>query len=95
MEEDNREFQKALSDFTHEMASGGAIRHLADLGLSAEEIQKRLDYPTPLDRIRDTMAKYEQEKKTRSEGKGYEYVKEFDAFGKPSFRRRPIDPNGK
>ncbi len=95
MEEENREFQKALSNFTHEVASAGAIRHLADLGLTAEEIAKRLDYPTPIERIRDTMEQYEREKKSKAEGTGYEYVREFDEYGKPSFRRRPIKPKDK
>ncbi len=92
MEEENREFQKALSNFTHEMASAGAIRHLADLGYTAEEIRDRLDYPTPIERIRDTMDQYETEKKTKAEGKGYEIVREFDAYGRPSFRRKPVKP---
>ena len=29
---ENRYFQKALSDFTYDAASGGAIRHLTDTG---------------------------------------------------------------
>ena len=31
-------FQKALSNFIHDFASGGAIRHLADAGLTVTEI---------------------------------------------------------
>ncbi len=90
MEEENREFQSALSNFTHEVASAGAIRHLADLGYTPEEIQKRLDYPTPLPRILETLEQYELDKQKKAQGTAYEIVREFDAFGKPSYRRRPI-----
>jgi len=39
MEEPKQEyFKKSLSDFTFDMASGGAIRHLADRGYTVEQI---------------------------------------------------------
>ena len=50
--QENSYFQKALADFTQEAASGGAIRHLADLGYTVEEIRKELAFPTSLSRIR-------------------------------------------
>lgn len=43
-------FKSALSDFTYEAASGGAIRHLADLGYTVKQISGQLSFPTPLDR---------------------------------------------
>lgn len=46
-----RYFEEALSDFTHDVASGGAIRHLVDLGYSTDQIMKRLDFPTSRERV--------------------------------------------
>ena len=51
-------FKKALADFTIDFASGDAIRALADKGYSVSEIHKRLDFPTPVERIRDTVWKH-------------------------------------
>ncbi|MBO4702983.1 MAG: hypothetical protein J5625_10040 [Lachnospiraceae bacterium] len=51
-------FKKALADFTIDFASGDAIRALADKGYSVIEIHKRLDFPTPVERIRDTVWKH-------------------------------------
>ena len=51
-------FKKALADFTIDFASGDAIRALADKGYSVTEIHKRLDFPTPVERIRDTVWKH-------------------------------------
>lgn len=48
-------FGEALVNFTHDMASGGAIRHMVRLGYSVEEIRRRLDFPTPLERVRRTV----------------------------------------
>ena len=38
-------FKSALSNFTHEAASGGAIRHLADLGYTVDWITRELTFP--------------------------------------------------
>ena len=40
-------FKSALADFTFEAASGGAIRHLADLGYTVKQITEQLSFPTP------------------------------------------------
>lgn len=53
----DKEFQKALSDFTFDMASGGAIRHLTDLGYTVKQIQECLDFPTPYARIQEAVWK--------------------------------------
>lgn len=55
-------FNQALSNFVHDMASGGAIRHLADLGYTVERISRELDYPTPKERIARTVWDYYVEK---------------------------------
>jgi hypothetical protein len=46
-------FREALNNFTFDVASGGAIAHLADSGFMPREIQKRLDFPTPYERVRE------------------------------------------
>lgn len=44
-------FQTALSDFTFDVAAGGAIRHLTDRGYSVEQIMRELSYPVPRARV--------------------------------------------
>lgn len=88
-------FQNALSDFTHEVASGGAIRHLAGLGYTVKQISERLDFPTPYERVQREVWKYFQDTgvilcERPGEGKPREkvsYVQEYGQFGKVSFRR--------
>ena len=88
-------FKSALSDFTHEAASGGAIRHLTDLGYTVDQITGKLTFPTPRERVRrevwkrllDTEVVLLEEP---GNGKGREkavYVEEQDPYGRISFRR--------
>lgn len=88
-------FQKALSDFVYDMASGGAICHLADLGYTVRQIQEKLDFPTPYERIQKTVWKHlmdtgvifpegAEQGKTREK---VDYVREYDSYGRASFRR--------
>lgn len=87
-------FRNALSDFTFEAASGGAIRHLADLGYTVKQISGKLTYPTPYERVRkavwkrllDTKVVLTQEPGSgREQGKA-EYRMERDKYGKATFR---------
>ena len=57
-EKNSREFNKALFNFTFDLASGGAIRHLADLGYTVEEIRGKLDYPATPNQIAQTVWKH-------------------------------------
>ena len=57
-----RYFEEALSDFTHDVASGRAIRHLADLGYTTEQIMARLDYPTQRSRVEQTIYRHLKER---------------------------------
>lgn len=86
-------FQRALSDFVYDMASGGAICHLTDLGYTVKQIRESLDYPTPYERIQKTVWKHLldtgvvtplEQGEAREK---VEYVREYDCYGKPSFRR--------
>lgn len=61
MEERPRYFEDALSNFVHDMASGGAIRHLVDMGYSVDRIMEQLDYPTPRRRVEKTVYQYMME----------------------------------
>ena len=91
MDKNDKIFQKALSNFTFDMASRGAIRHLADLGYSAAEIHDRLDFPTPVAQIEEELRAYQAEKDASdASGVTYEYVKETDAYGRTSLRRMAI-----
>lgn len=58
MGDEPRYFEDAMSDFIHEMASAGAIRHLVDAGYSMEQIMNELDYPTPRGRVEQTIYRY-------------------------------------
>lgn len=58
MAEQPRYFEEALSDFMHDVASGGAIRHLVESGYSVNQIMERLDYPTTRERVEKTVYRY-------------------------------------
>lgn len=93
--EENRYFQEALAGFTHEAASGGAIRHLADRGYTVGQIVERLDFPTPVERVRrevwerllDTGAILREEPGAGVRKEKASYVREYDRYGKVTFRR--------
>ena len=89
-------FKNALSDFTYEAASGGAIRHLADLGYTVKQISGQLSFPTPYERVQKTvwqrlletgvlLAEEPGSGKRRSGGRA-KYVIERDKYGRTSFR---------
>ncbi len=56
-------FEAALSDFVYDMASGGAICHLADAGYSIDRIMKELDFPTPRKRVEQIVYRHMLENK--------------------------------
>ncbi|MCM1188731.1 MAG: hypothetical protein NC541_05500 [bacterium] len=89
-------FQKALTDFTWEAANGGAIRHLADLGYTVEEIRKELTFPASYETVRNAVWKHlldtgvvlrENPRERRAASTQAEYIREYDQYGRPSFRR--------
>ena len=91
---ENSYFQNALSNFTHEVANGGAIRHLTDLGYTAKQISEKLDFPTSFQRVQKEMWEHLvntgvillEEPGSRKREK-VSYVREYDEFGRASFRR--------
>lgn len=87
-------FQNALSNFTHEAASGGSIRHLTDLGYTVKQISEQISFPTPMERIRRQVWERLAETNvilTETPGlrihEKVDYVREYDEYGKASFRR--------
>ena len=49
------QFEESLQNFTWDFAYGGAIRHLADHGYTAEQILKEYKYPLSLDTVQKIM----------------------------------------
>lgn len=98
----SREFGQALSDFTFDMACGGAIRHLAGLGFTAKEVHERLSFPVSFERVTQAYTKYLLDAgvllREPPEGRGaarqktYVYVQEEGKYGKKSFRRVEKEP---
>lgn len=88
-------FKNAMSNFTFEVASGGAIRHLADLGYTVNQIMKQLTFPTPYERVQKTVWEHFldtgvvllEEPGSGSRREKVTYVRDYDKYGKPSFRR--------
>ena len=88
-------FQSALSNFVSDFASGGAIRHLADLGYTVTEIMEKLSFPTPKEKVaREVWARYLETGKICMEKpqagamlQKVRYVKEQNAYGTMSLRR--------
>lgn len=87
-------FQNALSNFTYEAASGGSIRHLTDLGYTVKQIAEQLSFPTPIERIRRQVWEHLIETEIilieepgRNPKIKAEYVREYDEYGRASFRR--------
>lgn len=89
-------FNKALANFTYDVACGGAIRHMADKGYTVKQISERLDYPVSYEKIQRTVCHHLLEKGIlRSElpdfseaAKDVEYIREYDRFGHSSFRKK-------
>ena len=96
----NRYFKAALNDFTADFAAGGAIRVMADKGYSVKKIHDRLDFPLPLEKVRELVWKHYletgvilEEDPKKASGKddaGKEritYVKVQDEYGRSSFKQ--------
>lgn len=92
-------FQTALSNFATDVACGGAIRHLTDIGYTLEQIVARLDYPTPRSKARRIMMEhlYErrvlllQEPSPALFTQQTQFVEEQNACGRRTFRKISID----
>lgn len=92
---DDRYFEKALHNFTMDAASLGAVRHLADLGMTVKQIEEHLDFPTPHEMVRQTVWEELTQNGTilltEPTGKQHQehvrFVREYGRYGKATFRR--------
>ena len=92
---DDKTFQKALVNFMNDFASGDSIRHLADRGMTVNQIAEKLLFPTAKDRIASEVWKHYletgriclEEPKPGQVIKKTRYVKEQNAYGKVSMRQ--------
>ena len=57
------QFEDSLQNFTRDFAYGGAIRHLADHGYTAEQILKEYKYPLSLETVQKIMEDHRKSKK--------------------------------
>lgn len=88
-------FKNALSNFTYDVACGGAIRHKADMGDTVRKITDELDFPVPYEKVQKTVWKHYvetsvillEEPGTGKESGQYRFVKEQNKYGTTSFRR--------
>lgn len=88
-------FNQALSNFTNDVAFGGAVRVLADRGFTVAEIKARLDYPVSETKIAEMVWKhYLDTGVIKLEPPAIEdkpvkvtYELEYDSYGKQSYRR--------
>ena len=94
-------FKEALTQFSQDVASGGAIRHLTDIGYTARQITDALDFPTPFAVVQRVMWEHltdsgvillDEPGSKPHTGKGV-FVKEYGQYGRVSFRRIP-EPAG-
>ena len=90
-----RYFKEALTQFSQDVASGGAIRHLTDIGYTARQIVDALDFPTPYavvqrvmwEHLTDSGVILLDEPGSKPRTKKGAFVKEYGQYGRVSFRR--------
>lgn len=93
--EQNEIFKTALSNFATDVACGGAIRHLTDIGYTLDQIVDRLDYPAPRAKVQKIMMEYLYESRVLLREEPSEalfaasdtFVQEQDAYGRRSMRK--------
>ncbi len=92
---ENNYFKEALKNFTYDVASGGAIEHLANLGYMPSQIHKMLDFPTPMECVQENYWKYciknkiiiEDVSEFSGKLEKTHFVTEYDEYGHKSFRK--------
>ncbi|MBQ1548444.1 MAG: hypothetical protein IIZ61_08635 [Lachnospiraceae bacterium] len=85
-------FNEALGNFVSDVANGGTIRHLTDLGYSAEEIKEHLAIKISDEKLNELIRQRKIENGTLppepgEEVKNYRIVKEQTKTGKITFRK--------
>lgn len=90
----NNYFEEALHNFSSDVAYGGQIRHLYDLGYSTAKIQSHIDYPVSYELVRDYLWTYlvKSKKVVFNEhdicpiSASAQFRTEYDKYGHKSFR---------
>ena len=89
-----RTFDRALTNFVQDFASGDAVRHLADQGLSVTEIRKKLSFPSSKETVADMVWKHYLntgviclKKPETGVIRKVSYVQEQDSYGKTWLRQ--------
>lgn len=92
--ENNNYFKRALSDFAYDVSCGAQIRHLADLGYTTARIMEELDISVPFEKVRKTVTEHLYrtgilflERPDIVSPVKTTFVKEYDRYGKASFRQ--------
>lgn len=88
-------FQNSLQTFALDVASLGAVRHLAECGWTVDEIMDELAFPTPREIVRrevwETLVKNGVIRCTSPTGKTVlkqeRFVREYGKYGKATFRK--------
>lgn len=88
-----------MSDFVFDVASGGAIRHLADRGYSVDQIMEQLEFPTSRERVEKTVYRHLTEtgmlrSGMDTEGMSVVPLKRMNACGMNGFLSGHILQNG-
>ena len=88
-------FNEALGDFINEAANGGVVRHLVDIGYTADEIRGQLAFNISDERLESLIRKRQIENgmiepAPDEEVKDYRIIKEQDKYGKITFRKVPL-----
>lgn len=99
--EQDQNFKTALSNFATDIACGGAVRHLTDIGYTLDQIVERLDYPAPRAKVQKIMMEHLYESRVILREEPSEafftapeaYVQEQDAYGRRSMRKISGDLN--
>ena len=100
LETSGKYFREALGHFARDAAYESAVFHLTDLGLSPEEILPRLEYRgVSLNTVKGLWRRRmletgrlqpeTPEEKESTGASAYEFIREYDEFGRPGFRRVP------
>lgn len=92
--EQNQTFQQTLSGFINDFASGDAIRHMADAGMTVTEITGRLAFPTKKEIVADLVWRHYLDAGVISltepvpgTTRRVRYVQEHGPYGKTSMRQ--------
>lgn len=93
---ENKYFNEALSNFARDMANGGAVRHLADLGYTAAQIVREVDYPVTAEQVGKILWQYYLQQgiilleppQAKPVIEKVSYVREHGKYGSVHFRRK-------